>query len=155
MTPKLPRYANRCDASGATRTMSEIAVPDMWRICQNRRQDPERRLTPAALSRKAVLTNGLAAIAGRDTSGGAAGSIAIWLLRVVQPKEADGLGSTVDANDTRERVSVTNPDRSTWIGSPCQSSWSFQDQPDCRPQELLYSTARKQGNCPGKLKNQD
>src|SRR5712664_3473092 len=46
---------------------------------------------------EAVLTSGLAAIAGRIRQG-AAGSIAIWLLRVVQPKEADGLGSTVDAN---------------------------------------------------------
>ena len=46
------------------------------------------------------MTSGLAAIAGRIRQG-AAGSIAIWLLRVVEPKEADGVGSTVDANDRR------------------------------------------------------
>jgi hypothetical protein len=40
---------------------------------------------------EAGFTSGLAAIAGRDTSGG---SVAIWLLRVEQPKEADGLSST-------------------------------------------------------------
>jgi hypothetical protein len=35
------------------------------------------------------------------------------------------------------------------------SSWSFQDQSICGPQELLYSPARRQDNLRGKLKNQD
>src|ERR1700737_2809742 len=100
---------------------------------------------------EAGFTSGLAAIAGRDTSGGAAGSIAIWLLRVEQPKGTDGLSSTVDANDARERgVPVIHPAATHGSGAPCQSSRSFQDQSDCRPQELLYSPARRQGNCSGK-----
>ena len=53
------------------------------------------------------MTGGLAAIAGRDTRGGAAGSIAIWLLRVGQPKESDWVGQHGRCDDARERVSVT------------------------------------------------
>jgi hypothetical protein len=66
---------------------------------------------------EAGFTRGLAAIAGRDTSGGAAGSIAIWPLRVEQPKGTDGLSSTVDANDAREcGVFGDPPGRDTWGG---------------------------------------
>ena len=46
---------------------------------------------PSRTVPEAVFTSGLAPIAGRDTSGGAAGSIAIWLPRVGQLKEADGV----------------------------------------------------------------
>src|SRR5258708_22614096 len=66
---------------------------------------------------EAVLTSGLAAIAGRDTSGGAAGSIAIWLLRVGQPKGADGVGKHGRCERyARPQCFVDPPDRSTWVG---------------------------------------
>ena len=76
---------------------------DLVRIHRHFRLDPELHYPGGRVDQRSSGNRGKGYVRG------AAGSIAIWLLRVVQPKEADGLGSTVDANDTRERVSVTHP----------------------------------------------
>jgi hypothetical protein len=116
---------------------------------------PGTDIDPSLTFPEAVVTSGLAAIAGTDTSGGAAGSIAIWLLRVGQPKEADGVGQHGRCEQYARACSGDPSAAAHGSSAPCRSSWSFQNRPDCRPQELLYSPARRQGNCHGKLKNQD
>src|SRR5712671_478387 len=65
---------------------------------------------------EAVLTSGLAAIAGMDAFRGAAGSIAIWLLRMVQQKEADGVGQHSRCERCARACFGNAPGRSTWIG---------------------------------------
>ncbi len=112
MTPKLPRYANRCDANHV-RDCDAGHVADMSKSTPG----PGTEVDPSRTVPEAVLTNGLAAIAGRDTSGGAAGSIAIWLLRVGQPKGADGVGQQGRCERyARARCFGDPPGRSTWVG---------------------------------------
>jgi hypothetical protein len=70
---------------------------------QNGANDPEPDIDPGRTVPETVLTSGLAQ--SREGTGQAAllALAAIWLLRMGQPKGADGLSSMVDANDMRER----------------------------------------------------
>ena len=99
---------------------------DLVRYVDTSELDPERTF-PSHTVPEAVVTSGLAAIAGRDTSGGAAGSIAIWLLRVGQPKKADGAGQHGRCERCARACFGDPPGRSTWIG--CNLAGLFRISP--------------------------